>query len=366
VSRRLIAFVAATLVAVSTLSVAMPAFLKTAVADAQSFPAGAEDDPYPVVRWNQGSSSADTIEFFGTSRFSDGDGREFATRLLAGMGIDRSQVTFEEPDGLFNGDDVQLVAYLDDHWLQATQWKNTFDVPAMAQVAAQYDFNFLDIDACPVVGTDFDFYRDTDLDYDNCKSWTLTTIGSADLDHSINVQAHPDSAFYTKLFVYLVLGTILVGALIVGGTIWLRNASLKTLESSNLVLCLVGVFLAATAVLTTFIVYLASVHTVDDVLVVHEWHWRQHVALVMGPAFITALPFLLSSILVIRAEPRPIGVPKIAAIGGVPYWMTQRAPQPQPSPPPQAPAQQWMPPPQQPPPPTSEPSSHPNPWDPPA
>jgi hypothetical protein len=79
--------------------------------------------------------------------------------------------------------------------------------------------------------------------------------------------------------------------------------------------------LGAGTVTTTAGVFLFGVGSVDDVLLVHGWGWRQHVFLVLGPGFITGLPFLLSSIFVVRAKARPVVVPRVTAVGGVPYWM---------------------------------------------
>jgi hypothetical protein len=369
VSRRIAIFFAVTLAAVSLLSVVTPLLLKFPAANAQSadVPSGDLNVGAPVIRWYQGSSEADTVEFFGTSYFRGPMGRPFATELLAAMGIDRSGVSIHEPDDLFDDEDAQLVAYLDAHWLQKNaHWQGAFNVQEMARSAMTRGFSTFDVDVCALVGADVRYVRDVDTAYDECQSWTIQASDAAKSTDSITIAEHPDASFYRELLAYVVGGSLILSGLLVAAMMWWRNKSLKQLGGANLALCMVFVCLASAAVTITASVFLFGVRSVDDVLLMREWGWRQHTALVLGPGFISALPFLLSSIVIVRAKPRDVAAPKGTTIGGVPYWMVENV-----EPMPFSPSQQPVSPvpsnvePPAAPPLTPPPSAAPGPWDPP-
>ena len=346
-------FFASAVVAVSLLSFVAPLFSRMPVVSAQ----GAEPtQDAPIIRWYQGSSTADTVEFFGTTYFRGASGQSFATELLSAMGVASSSVNYQKPSDFFDGEDMQLVAFLDRHRLrEETGWKAAFDVRQMAQAVRHHGFASFDIDVCPLISADVTYERDVDAAYEGCKSWTIDAADTMSTSAPIVVVEHPTSSFYRQLLAYIVGGSLVFSGLLVAATMWLRHASMRQLGGGNLAICVIAVFLAAGAATTTAGVLLFGVGSVDDVLIAHGWGWRQHAFLVLGPGLVTALPFLLSSIVIVRAKPREVSAPQASTIGGVPYWMVQDiAEQPATAPLPLRPTQQPSPPP-----------SSPSPWDPP-
>jgi hypothetical protein len=361
VGRGVAIFFAVTLVAISALSVLFPLLLRSPIVDAQTFSDrlnGVREDDEPVLRWVQGSSAPDTVEFYGSDFLGGAGGQSLASDLLREMGVEQAEYSL--PTDVFDTG-IELIAELDDHWLNETnEWRGEFDVKNMSALARQRGFNSFGIEVCPVIDADVQYSTEPDIEYDNCKGWTFETV-PASAAGTIVVVEKPTVSFYNSLLAYVMIGSLALTALLAASTLWLRQKSLPTLGSTNLVLSLVGVFLAATAITTTALVFLFGVSSVDAVLLLEEGGWREHASLVMLPGFAAGLPFLVASILIVMVKPRPVTEDRAAAAGGVPYWMVASPQAQQPPPGPGEPQQ-----PQTQPPASSPAASPPNPWDPPA
>jgi hypothetical protein len=360
--RRLALFFAFTLATVSALAVMLPVALQSPVADAQTNTFGNDfRDEEPTVRWLQGSSQKDAVEFLDTDEFRGGEGQEFARDLLTALGIDTLGVTFHRPDDVFD-EDVELRAELPEHVLtKANDWRANFDVEAVASAMQSRGFSAFDIDICTIIDVGIEYVEPAEIEYDDCASWRFRTADAVRNGGVIAIAEDPTSGPYNRIVLWVVLVSVVLAAVFTALTVVLRRKSLQELGGANLSISLIGVFLAASAVTFTAVTFVAGVGSVDEVLLVENGGWREHVVLVMVPSLATALPFLLPAIVIVLAKPRSVQSESSGTTGGVPYWMTappQGVPQPQPAP--------WQPgPPSAPPQPPTDPSS-PDRWDPPS
>jgi hypothetical protein len=360
IGHRVAVFVALTLAAVSMLSVAMPVALESPRLSAQSF--GSRDDTFreeePTVRWLQGSSADDEVEFLGSDEFRGSGGQQFARELLAAMGASTTDVSFHRPDDLFD-EGIELSARLPQHLLdEQNGWRATIDVQAIAAAMQTRGFTAFDIDLCTVIGADIDYPVPSEMQYDDCESWFFRTAEAVRTGGVLSVVEDPSAAGYNGIVLWLAIGSLVATVVLTASTVALRRKRLPELGGANLVIASVGVMVAAAAITSTAGVFAASVGSVDDAVLAGGGGWKHHVTLVMLPAFVTALPFLLPAIAIVLAKPRTLKSEQTTAAGGVPYWMmAPGAQQPGTASTPAAPPQPAAPPTAMPPPPTPQPPS---------
>lgn len=367
VSYRVAVFFAVVLATVSLLAIVMPIALKSPLVEAQADSDGISKplpDDEPTLRWVQGSSDVDSAEFYGAAYFGGNAGRQFAGEFLAAMEVDSADVAFDRPSDFFD-DGIELAATFDDHWLTESKgWRGSINVQQMAQAARSRGFTHFGLEVCPLIGADIQYALEPDSDFDDCKGWSFDARSAMQNGGVLTLTESPDKSFYNSLLLYFVAVSVVFSALLGALTVWLRRKYLPTLGGGNLALSAASVFIGATAITTTLGVFLVGVGSVDDVIILDEGGWRQHAWLVLAPSFLTAMPFLLSSILIVMAKPRPLTADRPAAVGGVPYWMVSQQPAAAPTQSP--PTQSWAPPPQESPPQPPAAPPQPNHWDPPA
>lgn len=276
--------------------------------------------------WTQYTSTKDEFDFYGPSSLHSAEGTALAFAIMTAAGVDKNS-KLQSVDNDFNDPPSQLVGYSDAHLLTVSNgWKAGFDTQAMAQAALNFGFLTMDIDLCTASGAQMQYSVDPDVEWGDCKSWTLDTPEVARGGGVLSIVENPKVSNYRHVVLFLGVGILVLTLLFSFLTDLLRRKRMPVLDGGNLLFSVVAVTLGAGCVVIVAGVFALRVGSVQDVLMVKEWGIREHVVLALGPALLSSLPFLLPAILIVTAKSRPLAqAGAVKAAGGVPYWMVAPA-----------------------------------------